>query len=151
MRALVLPCCARLPPSATLPHFLAYRDTLAPKNTLANLTTALLETKAVKVFVVAASSSQTTQHSYLQAWLLCVAPNRSQLSHTLSACVTAIISAVLDECDSCTRRATRNNCQHVAITRRPKLGTARRHGCLRRAGRDSARRQARSKTQGLWR
>ena len=82
---------------ATLPHFLAYRDTLAPKNTLANLTTALLETKAVQAFVVAASSSQTTQHSYLQAWLLCVAPNRSQLSHTLSACDSHHLCTPSDE------------------------------------------------------
>ena len=40
--------------------WLVYIDTLAPKNTLANLTPALLETKAVQAFVVAASSSQTT-------------------------------------------------------------------------------------------
>ena len=70
-------CCA------TLPHYLAYRDTLAPKNTLATLTTALLETKAVLAFLVAASSSQTKPGQELEAWLLSVAPIHFSSHNTL--------------------------------------------------------------------
>ena len=92
-------CCARLPPCATLPHYLVYRDTLAPKNTLANLTTALLETKAVQAYVVAGSSSQTIQEQYLRAFLLVRCAYRSQL-YTLSLRVTAIILALYETCDT---------------------------------------------------
>ena len=114
-------CCARLPlplPPHNAPPSVS--DDTSAENTQANLTTALLETKAVQAFVVAANSSQTTQDRNSKRCLLSVAPS-TQLSQ-LSACDSSQHS--LSACDShylsCTRRATQNNCHHVEISRRGK-------------------------------
>ena len=85
---LITPCAStgtamRGCPPRDAAHYLVYRDTLAPKNTLANLTTALLETKAVQAFVVASSSSQTTADQVFGAWLLSVAPIHFSSHNTL--------------------------------------------------------------------